>query len=447
MSASVGDSSWTQEHVRRAFWRGGFGATPQEARELAAAGREATLRALVDGLGGPELAGPAPTIDGGRPLDPVNEWAHDVLWWLDRMVRSRHPLQEKLTLFWHDHFATADQDTPMMLAQNRLLRRHALGSFPKLLDGIMRDPAMQLFLSLADSSKDAPNENFARELVELFTLGGQGYSERDIREIARALTGWRSHWGDNGLEWIRWDRELHDRGTKTIFGQKGRFGPTEVVRLVTEHPGHAPFLVGKLWAFFVTEPLDAATRKQLVQAYVGSGRRIKPVIERILAHPALYHRLDAPDMVKSPLVHVAGILRATGTPITIEGYGWMLDQMGQFPFRPPSVAGWDWGPAWLSTNAMRARVTLANMLLAWGEEAPLRMPDNTADVTWAPEQQLEVALDAMGRPWISAGTRAALLETAATFQDTPARPRRDRADMCQRLLRHLLISGPDAQLH
>ncbi|HEU4656911.1 MAG TPA: DUF1800 domain-containing protein [Capillimicrobium sp.] len=445
----MGDLSWTEEHVRRVFWRGGFGATPQEARELAAAGRDATLRLLLDGAAGPgepELAGPEPTVDDGRPIDPVNEWAHDVLWWLDRMVRTRRPLVEKLTLFWHDHFATADQDTPLMLAQNRLLRRHALGSFPRLVDGVMRDPAMQLFLSLADSSKDAPNENFARELVELFTLGGEGYTERDVREIARALTGWRADWGDDGLRGIRWDPSAHDRGRKVIFGRRGRFGPREVVRLVTEHPRHAPFLVGKLWSFFVTEPLDAPTRAALVKAYVGSRRQIRPVVERILAHPALYASLDAPQMVKAPIVHVAGVLRTTGTPITTDAYGWLLDQMGQFPFHPPSVAGWDWGAAWLSTNAMRARVTFANMLLAWGD-APLAMPDGTADVAWTPEQHLDAALEAMGRPWISAGTRTVLLETAAGYQDNPARPRRDRADMLQRLLRHLLISGPDAQLH
>ena len=133
------------------------------------------------------MRGPAPRVEG-RPLDPLNEWGDDVLWWLDRMIRTTHPLQEKLTLFWHDHFATSEQDTPLMLAQNRMFRRHALGSFRDLLGDVTRDPAMQLFLSLADSTKDAPNENYARELMELFTLG-TGYTERDVREAARALTG------------------------------------------------------------------------------------------------------------------------------------------------------------------------------------------------------------------------------------------------------------------
>jgi uncharacterized protein DUF1800 len=142
-------SGWTEAHVRRLFWRAGFGATPKEASRWAKTGKAATLRWLLDG-GSSKLVGPPPRVEG-RGLDPVNEWGHDYLWWLDRMIRSQRPLDEKLTLFWHDHFATADQDTPLMLRQNRALRGRALGAFPKLLEAVTTDPAMLLFLSLADS--------------------------------------------------------------------------------------------------------------------------------------------------------------------------------------------------------------------------------------------------------------------------------------------------------
>ena len=178
----------------------------------------ATLKWILDGSGGPELVGPAPSADG-KALDPNNEWGHDVLWWLDRMVRTQRPLVEKMTLFWHDHFATREGETPRMLAQNRLLRKHALGKFPALLEGVTRDPAMQLFLSLADSSKEAPNENYARELMELFTLG-KGYTEKDIREAARALTGFRARWND-GFRGIYYDRTRHDRGVEEDPRQEG----------------------------------------------------------------------------------------------------------------------------------------------------------------------------------------------------------------------------------
>src|SRR4051812_19143615 len=170
-------ADWTEAHVRRLFWRAGFGARADEATRWAAAGKAATLSHVLNG-GGTSLSGPAPHTQDGK-LDPVNEWGHDVLWWLDRMVRSNHPLQEKMTLFWHDHFSTRDQETPLMLAQNRMIRKNALGNFHKLLTGVTTDEAMGLWLSLLDSNKWAPNENYARELMELFTLG-KGYTERDI---------------------------------------------------------------------------------------------------------------------------------------------------------------------------------------------------------------------------------------------------------------------------
>src|SRR3954469_7475301 len=220
---------WSEQHVRRLFWRAGFGASPEGAARWAKAGRAATIRWVMNGGRGPELTGPPARVNGG-PLDPVNEWGHDVLWWLDRMVRTQRPLVEKLTLFWHDHFATRDVERPLLLAQNRMLRKNCLGSFPTLLTNITRDPAMQLFLSLADSDSEAPNENYARELMELFTLG-RGYTENDIREAARALTGFVTVRENNHTTGTRYDASRHDDGQKTIFGQTGAWTWEDVVRL------------------------------------------------------------------------------------------------------------------------------------------------------------------------------------------------------------------------
>ena len=434
---------WSEAHVRRLFWRAGFGATPAEATRWAQAGQDATIKYLFNGPHG--LA----KTPASMPLDPLNEWSHRSLWWLDRMVRTQRPLEEKLTLFWHDHFATADQDTPLMLAQNRMLRAGAMGSFRRLLGRVTRDPAMQLFLSLSDSTKEAPNENFARELMELFTLGG-GYTERDIREAARALTGFRTDWRNGELKRIWFDPRAHDRGVKRIFGHRGRFGVDEVLNLVLAHPRHAPFLVRKLWSFFITDAPSAATVRSLARVYRSSGRRIAPVVERILRHPALYARLDAPDMVKCPLVYVAGTLRTAGVGVTIEDYSWLLSQMGQQPFSPPSVAGWDWGPAWLTSQTVRAGVSLANAMISWNDTPPLGIEDGAGDAMLAPEAQVERALDGLGRPFISDATRGVLTQLARDFfQDlrpTNAKGRQQRADMLQRLLRNLLISGPDAHL-
>ncbi|MFL5843326.1 MAG: DUF1800 family protein [Solirubrobacteraceae bacterium] len=441
--------SWTEAHVRRLFWRAGFGATPDEAARWAAAGRAATLTWILDGTPQTPWTGPAPTAEG-QPLDPVNVWGHDALWWLDRMVRSPRPLVEKMTLFWHDHFATADQDVNLMLAQNQMLRKHALGRFRPLLGAVTRDAAMQLWLSLVANDKDAPNENYARELMELFTLG-TGYSERDVREAARALTGWQADWGDTGIATVFFAKDRHDRGVKRILGHKGRFGTDDLLDIVTTHPRHAPYLTRKLWDYFVAQPPDAATAARLVKTYKRSKGAIKPVVAQILGHPLLYADLDAPDMVKAPLVYVAGTLRTNGKGVTLEAYRWLLSSMGQAPFQPPTVAGWEWGTRWLSTDTVRARFTLGNYLLD-AENGPLAVPDGAGDPALSPAQQVDQALGALGRPWISGGTRQVLEDMAADYftdlvKSWQIKIRPERADMLQRTLRHLILTGPDAQLH
>jgi hypothetical protein len=442
---------WTEAHVRRLFWRAGFGATPAEAQRWAQAGRDATLTWILDGTPKAPWTGPEPVVEGG--LDPVNVWGHDGIWWLDRMVRSPRPLVEKLTLFWHDHFATADIETPLMLRQNELLRKHGLGRFRVLLGRVTKDAALQLFLSLTDNDKDAPNENFARELMELFTLG-KGYTERDIREASRALTGWQGEWNDQGFVTLRFNKERHDRGVKRVLGQKGRFGTDDILDIVTQHPKHAPFLTRKLWDFFVTRPPDPATAKALVRTYRQSKGAIKPVVAQILNHPLLYADLDAPDMVKSPLVFVAGHLRTAGAGITDDSYAWRLNLMGQMPFHPPSVAGWEWGPRWLSSDAMSARFSLANALLDGDAvpPAPLAVPDGSGDPTLEPAVQVDRALEALGRPWISPQTRQTLEDLASGFyadltKSWQQKNKPQRADMLQRMLRHLILTGPDAHLH
>jgi uncharacterized protein (DUF1800 family) len=442
----AGTVGWSEAHVRRLFWRAGFGATPAEARRWAERGKQATLDFVVDGPpGGARLRGPEPRVEGRR-LDPLNEWGDDGLWWLDRMIRTTYPLQEKLTLFWHDHFATSDQDTPLMLAQNRMLRRRALGSFRDLLGDVARDPAMQLFLSLADSTKDAPNENFARELMELFTLGS-GYSERDVREAARALTGYTADWGERGLVAIRYQADEHDDGVKALLGRRGRLGVDDVLDLVCAHPNHAPFLVGKLWSFLVATPPSRATVRALAATYRAGGLRIKPLVRAILEHPQLYGALDAPDMVKCPVVYVAGALRTTGSHVAHDYPAWMLTTMGQQLFYPPSVAGWDWGSAWMSSSSMRQRFTLGNYVVNYGRPRVLR---GSAPATLTPQEAYEHAWAAVGEPQVSSRTRATLTHLAARFFDDLDPSWRDKADWrgeaLQATLRHLLLVCPDSQL-
>jgi uncharacterized protein (DUF1800 family) len=442
---------WSRAHAERLLWRAGFGATPKELEFWAGRSRDETIDWLIRGGHGPHgtrrMVGPAPRANG-RPLDPVNEWGHDVLWWLDRMVRSQRPLQEKLTLFWHDHFATRDQDAPLMLAQNHKLRAHALGIFPELLRAVTTDPAMQSFLSLVDSDKRDPNENYARELMELFTLGVTGgYTEHDVREAARALTGFKGTYHQGRPLTVAYDRERHDDGRKRLLGHSGRLDWQDVLGIVVRHHSHAPFLVGKLWDFFIAEPLPPATRKRLARVYVESHHRVAPVVREILSSRALYAELDHPRMVKWPIVQIAGSLRMVRRGVDTDDWAWIASMMGQMPFSPPSVAGWDWGPAWMSTATMRARFLGATWIC---KDPPVKVAKGTVDPKWTPAEQVERARAATGRPWTSAATDRELLRLARRFLSINVKPGAEvpeyQADLAQSALRHLLLSGPDACL-
>lgn len=438
-------AGWNEAHVRRALWRAGFGATGHEAHKWAHRGRGDTLRWLLSPNGHK-----APLEPGPKPmrLDPVNEYGHDMLWWMDRMVRTTRPLEEKMVLFWHDHFATRDVDTPLLLRQNALLRRRALGSFPALLSDVMEDPAMGSFLNLIGSYKDEPNENFARELMELFTLGeGNGYTETDVREAARALTGYVKGREVGGvLVSTRFEPKNHDGGSKTIFGHRGNWGPHDVLRLVVQNHHHPEFLVRKLWSYFVDEPLDAATRVRLQNVYTGSGHRLKPVVAEILDHPKLYANLGSPTMVKAPVVAIAGMLRATRLGVKVDDWVWVTSGMGQRLFGPPSVAGWEWGPAWMSSNGMRMRFVAANVALS---QSGLKVEDGDTPLDLEPQQQLDRAMAALGHPWASPRTRKGLLALAKGYDKMAGQKwqRQVAADMTQRAMRHLLLSAPDAQVH
>ena len=211
--------------AERLLWRAGFGPRRGEAASLARLGLDGAVHALTHPPG-ERWVGPAPHDEKGRPLAPADAYGHDHLWWLDRMVRTRRPLVERMTLVWHDWFATSNAGVgsqKLMLAQNRLLRRNALGRFDRLLVEITANPAMLIWLSGTDNRKDAPNENYGRELMELFTLGeGNGYTEHDVREQARALTGWTSTWKrGKGQTDFRFDASRHDPGHEDRLRQAG----------------------------------------------------------------------------------------------------------------------------------------------------------------------------------------------------------------------------------
>lgn len=396
----------------RLLWRAGFGPAPGEVEELVALGLDAAVDRLLQGRGEPRLVGPEPRDEAGAPLDPVQRYGHDHLAWLDRMVRTTHPLQERMALVWHDWFAVSHAKVhggKILLDHVAMLRRLGLGRFDDLLDAVSTDPAMLLYLDRLFSTRTSPNENYAREVMELHTLGAgrAAYTEQDVRELARAYTGWVATWSGGQWQDFRWRADLHDAGTKTILGRSGRFDGTAANRLLLDHELHASFFVTKLWSAFVPTPPDQATQAALQDAYVTSGRQVAPVLRRIFTHPDFLH---GPAMVLPPVVLNAGLLRAVRRAIDTSAWWWLSGSAGQQLLLAPTPAGWS-EDRWLSSSTWRWRFNLAVTVLS-----PL-LPDPWAaarsyprDET--PAQAVDKALQLLGNPILYADTRAELLRYA-----------------------------------
>ena len=435
--------SFDAAHAERLLWRAGFGPRKGEAEKLARLGLDGAVRTLTHP--GPErFVGPAPKDDKGRPLAPYDAWGHDHVWLLDRMVRTSRPLVERMALVWHDWFATSNDGVgsqKLMLDQNALFRTHGLGSFRDLLLSVTRDPAMLLWLNGSDNTKWSPNENYAREMMELFTLGaGRGYTEADVRQQARALTGFRNDWRQGvGSVNFRYDPQRHDTGVKTIFRRRGAFTWKDSVRLAVAHPAHPSFFVDKLWSYFVAGAPDAATQRTLAELYVSSGHAVRPVVAAILKHPALY---DGGRLVKSPAVYTAGLLRRIGRPIDTTSWTWIGAMAGQQLFYPPNVAGWD-DARWLDTATWRGRWWTAQNVLR-----PYALDPGKASQPYDPAALLDGALGFWNHPALSSHTRAALLrfaQQALADAGKESWKRRQYPVMTQNALRQLIAVSPDLQ--
>jgi uncharacterized protein (DUF1800 family) len=414
--------------------RAGFGAVPGQAEQLASLGLVGAVESLTRPSGTATLTGPAPVDDDGAPLAPADAWGHDHLWWLDRMVRTNQPLVERMALVLHDWFATsttAVSRQQQTLDQSNLFRSACFGSFFDLFKAVTIDPAMLQWLNGAENTKQAPNENYAREMMELFSLGADrgAYSEDDIREQARALTGWRNSWTEElGAHNFRFDPKRHDGGIKTVFGRAGNWGWEDACRLCVEHPLHPSYFVEKLWGYFIPQPPSAQTRDHLIGLYAGSGWQIRPVLEAILLSPDFY---GSPPMVKPPVVHLAGMLRSIGRPVDTDAWTWLCEPAGQVLFRPPNVSGWD-DTRWLDTSRMRARWNIVHYVLDDISVDAWRDPYSQTETA---EEALTRAIASWGSPALRPEHRAALLEFAqrsekqifANWQKGPYRAIRQNA--------------------
>jgi hypothetical protein len=439
--------------IKRLLWRAGFGPRPGQVDALAGKPLQDIVYSLTRPQGAATLTGAEPRDDDG-PLAPLDAWGHDHMWWLDRMVRSDQQLVERMTLIWHDWFATSNDQvgsTRLMLEQNELLRAGALGSFKDLLTGVTQNPAMLVFLNGIENRKGAINENYARELMELFTLGaGRGaYTEQDVRQLALALTGWTATWAD-GTGWtnFRYVATRHDATTKSVFGRSGNFDWRDAINLVLESPFHASFFVTKLWSYFVPTPPSAETQAALQKIYLDSGYGIRPVVEAILMHPDLH---EGPAMVKPPVVYTAGLLRTLGRTIERGDWSWLATISGQVLFYPPNVSGWD-DSAWLDTSTWRGRFTTAQVALmpgtSWAASVDPWSKDSPYSTTEDPETAVARAIDFLNNPVLTSDTRDALLAFARTCLPTTMKSweKGPYRAMRQNALRQLVATSPDFQI-
>src|SRR4051812_13482664 len=304
---------WDRKWAGHLYRRAAFGATWPELQAALDAGPEATIDRLLAGGEGLEeydrlmdALGPESTQFQGQGGDEVALQA----WWLHRMIQTGHPLRERLTLFWHNHFATSIlkvRQSALMKQQNILIRKHALGKFGPFLLEMSRDPAMLIWLDSNSNARGKPNENYAREVMELFALGVGHYTESDVREAARAFTGWHT----DGRKFV-FNRFQHDDGEKSVLGQSGAWDGGDVIRIVLEQPSAARFLVRKLYRYLVSEgetPPDGLL-EPLAERYRASGYAPAELVGTVLRSRLFFSDRAYRQRVKSPVEYVVGLLRA-----------------------------------------------------------------------------------------------------------------------------------------
>jgi uncharacterized protein (DUF1800 family) len=395
------ESPWTLFEAAHLLNRAGFGGSPSAIKDFHSLGREKAVDSLLD-PGEAINAFPAPDWSDkevaladmrsrldmrkearkatrGLSREDAEKQRREAIkqfqqlnrqqaleaqaWWFRRMLKSEAPLREKMTLFWHDHFATSVQkvkQTVLVFQQNELFRENALGSFKELTQKILLDPAMMLYLDTQNSKKGMPNENFAREVMELFTLGEGNYTEQDIHEAARAFTGYQIN-RLNGT--VSHNTRQWDDGEKTLFGTTGKFNGTDVVNLIFEKKDPARFMAKKLWQFFVYEESSQSAITALAQIYQKENFQTGALLREIFLSKEFYSEAAMRTQIKCPVQYLVSILKQleiaeppVGFPIVAQ------QQLGQILFLPPNVAGWDWGQAWINTNTLLTRYNLAGFI-------------------------------------------------------------------------------------
>ena len=404
---SIAASDWNYDRAAHLLGRAGFSGPPEEIQKLGTLTPEEAVRSLVDYDGIPndhlqpfEHSGfwnesladfppsrPAATelaMDRGesmgirvkpdhvnRHMQPVSDrffyWLRATqletrrvgYWWVERMLDTDRPLQEKMALFWHGHFATAQnkvRDYRKMLLQIEMFERHAAGNFGELLVAVAQDPGMLYYLDAGVNVKGAANENFAREVMELFSMGVGNYTERDVREAARAFTGWNF----NNLDFVV-NATQHDDSQKTFLGRTGNFDGVDVLDIILEQPGTAEYIAGKVYRFFVRDDLSEALKQELGAVFRDNNYELRPLLKTIFLSRDFYSEATYGAHIKGPVEHVVTMLKQLGAEDVpgIPDFNSTTIALGQHLLNPPSVAGWAQGQSWITPALLQERGNVA----------------------------------------------------------------------------------------
>ncbi len=394
-------NEWTQREAAHLLNRAGFGGSPKQLVEFHALGREPAVDLLLnppEGLDpfeplewtlenddgkGEEIRQQMKQLRNSRSEMSAEEYERKQRkfrqqvrktmrsaggelqqWWFTRMQKTKAPLQEKMTLFWHDHFPSSLQkvrDPRLLYQQNALFREFATGNFKELTQRIAINPAMMRYLDTPQSKKGKPNENFARELLELFTLGEGNYSEQDIKEGARAFTGYTlDRWSGK----VKHVKKIWDEGEKNFMGQTGAFDGKDIINIVFEQEACAGYVPTKLWQYFAYENPSQEMKDVLAADFLAGGFEVAPLLRKIFLSQEFYSSQAIRTRIKSPVEFLVQMLRQLEIEEVVpERYLRLIQiQLGQQLLMPPNVAGWDWGKAWINTNSLLTRYNVAGFV-------------------------------------------------------------------------------------
>jgi uncharacterized protein (DUF1800 family) len=408
-ATSAANSALGYDDARHLLNRTGFSATQAEIERYAVLSREQAAHELLAEARTTAVTAPPAWTTATEPLrypragekateaerkifqqEQIREGLELRAWWIGEMLATPSPLTERMTLFWHNHFVSSQQKVrlaELMYRQNVTLRANALGRFGDLLHAAARDPAMVIYLDSVQNRKGTPNENFAREVMELFTLGEGNYSEQDIKEAARAFTGWSL---DRATGQFVFRPFIHDYGSKTVLGRSGNLDGDQVLDILLSQPQTAEFITRKLWREFVSPDPDEAEVMRIARRFRDSNYDIRVAMYALITSDAFYAPGNRATLVKSPVELVVGTLRQFDLkpgqmlPFAVAAAG-----MGQNLFSPPNVKGWPGQDTWINSSTLLARKQfLARVFRADDAGASLPSMQNEVKVANAPKQAM-----------------------------------------------------------